>query len=98
MKYLLLVLTLTLSFMTNAEEIYSAKATAKCQLFIEVSAYSNGYSFSAHKIKGASYVNRGHYSEFIVSVQNTLALVQCQTDRYGEIMFLKLGDTVVVGF
>ena len=98
MKYLLLALTLTLSAMTNAEEIYSEKATAKCQLFIELAAYGKGYSFESFKVRGASYVDRGHYSEFIVSVQNTLALVQCQTDYKGEIMFLKLGETVVVGF
>ena len=98
MKYLLLALTLTLSAMTNAGETYSTKTTTTCQLFIAAAAYTKGYEFESYKVKGANYVSRGNYAEFIVALEGELAKVQCQTDYKGEIMFLKLGETVVVGF
>ena len=102
MKYLTFALALliivSLSVLSHAGETYSLKATTKCQLFIEVAAYNKGYSFAAHKVKGANYISRGNYAEFIVSLEGELAKVQCQTDYKGEIMYLKLGETVVVGF
>lgn len=97
MKNLLTALALTLSINAVADETYSSKTTTICQLTIESAAIRNNLPMTSYKIKGVSYVDSGNYSEFIVKIRGELGIAKCATNTKGELVYLKLGEIIVIG-